>query len=371
MNYLKVSFCATALIVIFACGETAISSSSEDSSLPDVTRATYIATNMLMGTSKNISSPLCRLSYYESFAPITDVEISAIGVDHDVETTVPRHFTGLGIAAINDPSSLAQLNSELLAHARSDSMIGINDDISVNRMIQPVIVAYGHSKNSFAADEQREIERWIGRIVDQVERDPRTKGLPRLHNIRYRNALNQMLLGIASNNDRRVQRALRVYRSAIDGLRNDGSFRDDSERGGSSLNYQADSTATLVTIAELAANQGIDLYSYGSDKTISTAVNFTLDATLNTDLIFPYARRSSERWQDKAEFTARTPWTGWQQQSNAEWAFYWIDRFPNSAETAKILASVDYVQRKLENRVNADWDFDWRVGGSAACFTSG
>lgn len=179
-----------------------------------------------------------------------------------------------------------------------------------------------------------------------------------------------MLLGIASNNDRRVQGAIRVYISAIDGLRNDGSFQDDSERGGSSLNYQADSTATLVTIAELAANQGIDIYSYGGDKTISTAINFTLDATIDTDLIFPYARRSNERWQDKAEYPASAPYAGWIQGSNAEWAFYWITRFPNSPEAAKILETVEYVQRKQTNNVNPDWDFDWRVGGSAACFTS-
>lgn len=370
MNLQK-PFFAIALTVFAACSETAaIPVSADDSTMP-VARANYVSANMLLGTSRDTSSRLCQLSYYDVFEPVIDVRVSQVGIDHDVETTVPRHFTGLGIAAVNDPVAREQLRGDLLNNARAGGFLSLDDDISVNRMLQPVLVAYGQNKSAFSAAEQQEIEVWFNRIVNKIERSENTTGLPRLHNIRYRNALNQMLLGIVSNNDRRVQNAIRVYRSAINGLRNDGSFQDDSERGGSSLNYQADSTATLVTIAELAANQGIDLYSYGNDKTISTAVNFTLDATLNTDLIFPYARRSSERWQDKAEFTARTPWTGWQQQSNAEWAFYWIDRFPNSAETAKILTSVEYVQRKLENRVNADWDFDWRVGGSAACFTSG
>jgi hypothetical protein len=366
MKFKTLSVVAT-ITAIAACSDVPTASNAGSSDAVTTTRASYTATNMLLGTSRDTSSPLCALSYDSAFAPVTNVQISQIGIDHRIETTVPRHFTGLGIAAINDAAARAQLKSELLTHARARSMLNINDDVSVNRMIQPVIVAYGHNKAAFTADEQVEIEVWLGRIID-AKRDSPTLAL---HNIHYRNALNQMMLGIVSNNERRVQNALRVYQRAINGLRRDGSFPNDSERGGSSLNYQADSTATLVTIAELAANQGLDIYSYGGDKTIATAVNFTVDATMDTSLIFPYARRSNERWQDKPEYPASTPYAGWIERSNAEWAFYWITRFPNSPETAKIVENVEYVSRKQRNNaINPDYDFDWRVGGSAACFTS-
>lgn len=360
-----------AFSALMACNLSTTNSPSDDVGMAQAARANYLPSNMLLGSSRNTSSPLCRLSFYSSFLPVTDFKISRVGVDHEIEWTVPRHFTGLGIAAINDLTAKAQLRSELLTHARAGSMINLDEDISVNRMIQPVIIAYGHNRDAFTAEERQEIEEWLSRIVDGVERDQRTRSLPQLHNIRYRNALNQMMLGIVSNDDRRVQRAIRTYKRAINGLRSDGSFPNDSERGGSSLNYQAGSTASLVTIAELAAGQGIDLYSYGGEKTISTAVNFTLDVTVNPALIFPYARRSNELWMDKAEYPARTPYAGWKEISNAEWVFYWITRFPNSPETTKIMSTVEYAQRKQSNSVNPDWDHNWRVSGSAACFTSG
>lgn len=240
-------------------------------------------------------------------------------------------------------------------------------------MLQPVIAAYGHNKSIFSEAEQLEVEKWMGALLDRIERMPETRSLPKLHNVTYRNALNQMLLGIVSNNDTRVNKAQWVFKAAIDGMRQDGSFPNDSQRGGSSLSYQNNATATLVTIAEVAANQGIDLYNYGVNGSISDAVNFTIDATNTPSLIYDCARsgpNGDELYRDDPQFPARNPSKGWATISRAEFGMYWIARFPDSQEAAKI-RSLPYIKGKLSGRVSADWDFQWDVGGSASCFTTG
>lgn len=318
-------------------------------------------------------SPVCNLTYYSEMAPITAYRDDEVGVDHDIESIIPRHYTGLGIAALSSERSRTQLKNELVAHARAKSFVSFSDEISVNRMIQPVMVAYGHNKSAFSEDEQRDVEQWFASLLSRVDRMPQTRSLPRLHNVTYRNALNQMILGVVSNDTARVNRAIAVYKNAIDGMRTDGSFPNDSQRGGSSLSYQSNATATLVTIAEIAANQNIDLYSYGGNKTIATAVRFTIDATNDPSLIYDYARsgpNGGELYRDDPNFPASNPSTEWSRISRAEFGMYWLARFPNSPEATKI-RSLPYIQGKLNGRVSPDWDFQWDVGGSASCFTSG
>ena len=319
------------------------------------------------------SSPECSLNYYSKFDPIQDYRFTEVGIDHDIETTAPRHYTGLGIAALNSEEKFEQLRSELVAHAKAMSFVNFDQEISVNRMIQPIIAAYGNNKSRFEISEQEEIENWFGEIIDGINRRPETKGLPRLHNITYRNALNQMLLGSVTNNQRRIDDAIRVYKNAINGMREDGSFPNDSQRGGSSLNYQSDATASLVTIAELAAIRGIDLYSFGGEKTIANAIVFTIDATIDPALISGYARtgpNGNELWMDDPLYDWKNPFPGWAKSSRAEFAFYWISRFPDS-DLSQRLKKLAYVSGKLRGETNRDWSFDWHVAGSASCFTSG
>ena len=331
---------------------------------------------LLIGEPINKSSSLCNLNYLSQLEPITEYSIEKIGVDHEIEHIVPSHYTGLGIAALYSDKAQKQLKKELLAHARNASFKSLSDDISVNRMIQPLIVAYGHNQSIFSEKEQNEINTWLSDVIDTRMKFPQyayyEKNLP-LHNVNYRMNLNLMLLGIVSQDDRKINRAISTYKKAIKGMRDDGSFPNDSSRGGSSLNYQVDSLGTLITIAELAANQGYDLYAFGGDKTIAKAVNFTIDATNDSSLIFLYANsgpNADELWMDDPKYPASNPFTGWKNGKKAEWVFYWITRFPNTPETKKIINYVPYFKKIMAGEGNPNDSYFWNVGGSAACFTS-
>ena len=331
---------------------------------------------LLISQPINKSSSSCNLNYLSQLEPITQYSFENVGDDHEIEHIVPSHYTGLGIAALHSDKARKQLKKELLEHARNSSFKSLSEEISVNRMIQPLIVAYGHNQIIFSEKEQKEINVWLSDVIDTRMKFPQyahyEKSLP-LHNVNYRMNLNLMLLGIVTQDDRRINRAINTYKKAIRGMRDDGSFPNDSSRGGSSLNYQVDSLGTLITIAELAANQGYDLYAFGGDKTIAKAVNFTIDATNDSSLIVPYAKagpNADELWKDDPKYPASNPFSGWKNGQKAEWVFYWITRFPDTPETKKIIKSVPYLKTIMAGEGNPNDSYAWNVGGSAACFTS-
>lgn len=322
---------------------------------------------LLVGMSTNTADPLCRLDYYDELQVYKMSRFARID-EAEIEHAVSRHFTGLGIAALEDDGARAQLKRDLLQQARASSFLPLHPDLAVSRTITPVMVAYAHNRQAFAATEQAEIENWFTNIIDAVERSELQRSLPRYHNIRYRQAVNQAILGVIGSDGGRLNDAINVYKSAIDnGMREDGSFRNDSERGGNAVSKQAGATGHLVVLAEIMANQGIDLYSYGGDKTIEDAVTFSVSAYANPAIIYPYARLGGI----EDGFSARAPRMTFFQNPGGEWTFYWAERFLQSPATALIKEHVDYYIRKQGPNpdVNAYWDHNDLAGGSAACFT--
>lgn len=322
---------------------------------------------LLVGMSTNTADPLCLLDYYDELQVYKLSRFARIDED-EIEHAVTRHFTGLGIAALKDDEARAQLTRDLLQQARASSFLPLHPDLAVSRTITPVMVAYAHNRQAFTATEREEIESWFENIVDAVERSELQRSLPRYHNIRYRQAVNQAILGVIRSDEDRLNDAITVYKNAIDyGMREDGSFLNDSERGGNAISKQAGATGHLVVLAEIMANQGIDLYSYGRVKTIENAVTFSVSAYANPDIIYPYARRGGI----EDGFSAREPRMTVFQYPSGEWTFFWAKRFPQSPATALIEMHVDYYIRKQGPNpdVNAFWDHNDIVGGSAACFT--
>lgn len=368
-------------ILLSACMDTTSSgngtkSETVASAVAQSPAITIDAQKMLIGGKTVFNHPACNLNYYPDFYPIvTTAEIEFVGDTHDIETTYPRHFSALSAASMKSTTASERLKEEILTQARGKSLIKLTPsytDVSVNRMIQPVIVGYAHHKNMYTQDEQRAVEDWLNSIIDRIDRDPFQRGFPRYHNVRYRNEMNQMYLGVATENTSRFNRAIKAYKDAVDGMRADGSFINDSSRGGSSINYTAGSLSHLIMIAEMAAIQGVDLYSY-RDGHIHTGIKFLLDVTQNTALILPYSSvgkdRDEIRENNGKNYDYKNPYTGWNTYPMADFTFYYINRFPTS-ENAKRLRRGDYYKRIRSGKINKKWDFIAISGGPSACFTN-
>ena len=91
------------------------------------------------------------------------------------------------------------------------------------------------------------------------------------------------------------QMGIARYFAILDGLvRPDGSHVYESQRGGAALLYSLNATAVMIRMAELAANQGYDLYSAEVNGIgLHKIVEFHLSVLEDETLLHPYSGAST------------------------------------------------------------------------------
>ncbi len=257
--------------------------------------------------------------------------------------------------------------------ARHDALLDFDGDQSSNfyvieRIMLPMIVAWGLVRDSdeVDADERRNIVKWLTKLIDRRLRPLGRDGdLSDLNNHAYLAASVDMAWGALNGAPDGFARGIVAYRAAIGQLRPDGSLPRETERGARALWYQRHAIASLVTIAEMAAVQGYDLYGYAVDgHDIHSAIRFLLAAVDDPKLVWPYAEANRnpgpyENWmvQDMGFLIRRG-----HGRHYMAWAEPYMRRFPDRPE-ARALA------RLLPER-----DPDWRPmvdeysGGDTTCF---
>lgn len=97
--------------------------------------------------------------------------------------------------------------------------------------------------------------------------------------------------------------------------------------------YQRHAVASLVVIAEIAANQGVDLYSYRvGQRDLHTAIRFLVDAIEQPGLVQPYAGTGE---QDLTFLERRG-----HDRNYMAWAEIYAARFPDRPDSARLLGLV-------------------------------
>lgn len=257
--------------------------------------------------------------------------------------------------------------------ARNDALLDFDGDQSSNfyvveRIMLPMIVAWSLVRDSAEVDaeERRHIVRWLKKLVDRRLRPLGRDGdLADLNNHAYLAASVDMAWGALNGEPDGFARGIVAYRAATAQLRPDGSLPRETERGARALWYQRHAIASLVTIAEMAAVQGYDLYGYSVDgHDIHSAIRFLLAAVDDPKLVWPYAEANRnpgpyENWmvQDMGFLVRRG-----HGRHYMAWAEPYMRRFPDRPE-ARALA-----------KLLAERDPDWRPmvdeysGGDTTCF---
>ena len=87
------------------------------------------------------------------------------------------------------------------------------------------------------------------------------------------------------------QRGIKRFFVLIDGtVRSDGSHTYESQRAGSALTYSLNATAELIRLAELAANQGYDLYTVKvNGVSLIDVIEFHVAVLEDETLMHPYS----------------------------------------------------------------------------------
>jgi hypothetical protein len=122
-------------------------------------------------------------------------------------------------------------------------------------------------------------------------------------------------------------------------MRPDGSFPLSARLSACSTAYSNADISHLVSIAEMAATQGYDLYHWNVDgKTLETAINFLLDARDNPAILYQYSRAGGGACfegspGDPPDFDLVF---GSGNRVNLAWAEPYLARFPFSATAARL-----------------------------------
>jgi poly(beta-D-mannuronate) lyase len=166
------------------------------------------------------------------------------------------------------------------------------------------------------------ILKWMHDVTDYMfSQDPHPG--KRENNHAYWRALCATSVGILTADNALYRRGLEQYARAIGQMNPDGSLPLEMARHENALHYQSFALAPLVMIAELAARQGVDLYSLQENgRTIADAVDFLVRASADPSLVKKYASEP----QTFSLFSGENP---------PAWTEFWAARHPGKLPSGK------------------------------------
>jgi poly(beta-D-mannuronate) lyase len=204
-----------------------------------------------------------------------------------------------------DPDARETLTGNLRRWARGKALTKLKDRhentyYSLERTLLPTIVAFGLVRSDPDLDrgERKEVERWLNRLVRLrgVKRPEETKGpISQMNNHRYLSDSVDMAWGALRGDDVLFRQGVESFLLALGQMRPDGSLPLETERGAKALWYQRQAVSSLVTIAEMAAVQGYDLYAITVEgRSLHRAIDFLTRGIAEPELVMPYARANQK-----------------------------------------------------------------------------
>lgn len=209
-------------------------------------------------------------------------------------------------------------------------------------VLMPYTVAYAHSRAFMGADQRSLVEKWIKSRIKLLSKGEEK----RTNNRAYHFGAILAAYGYASGDQSFTKRAWAIYKNAIKKQRDDGSLKEDSERGGSALHYTNQAVGNLVAIAEILQSSGLDAYGYEvNGRSLHTAVKFLLDAGNDPSLIVGYA--SGNPTFSKFQFPSSSPENqdmGWKKYDTISWGYFYMARFSDHPNTERLLATSSFLR---------------------------
>lgn len=157
----------------------------------------------------------------------------------------------------------------------------------------PMITAYAVLKQAggLPPREVDLIETWMARVVDAIDQNNLDgKRLSDAYNSRYSRDLVNMTWGALTGDFGAFEKGLVRFDAALDDMREDGSLPGETMRKSYALSYQNLAISILVAMAEVAAVQGIDLYTRDREgRSLHLAIAFLVNAAEDFDMVRIYA----------------------------------------------------------------------------------
>ena len=214
------------------------------------------------------------------------------------------------------------LDAAARAHAWAGDMPTSQGHYEQKWLLAAVAVSYLKVRDSGLAtpDQQKEILKWFssiaGHVTDYVDSKLDRRDSDAWNNHRYWSGLAVAAAGIASNDKRELHFGIVAYQAGVDQILPDGVLPLEMNRAGRALHYHLYALAPLIMIAELAAANGADLYSYDKGA-IHRLVNVCVAGLQNPQLFA------------KATGVQQDIVPGGYSGADIGWAVPYVKRFPN------------------------------------------
>ena len=258
------------------------------------------------------------------------------------------------------------------ADGRAMSKIGrdrVSATYSAARALLPTIIGYSVLEAvSGPGDKHNLIETWLRRAVKKARRDHVKMAGNQLatsnnHALLYASVI--AAWGAHRNDPQLLNEAYGIVFRTLQNMRTDGSLPLETQRGARALWYQRHAIASLVTIAEIAALRGANLYREDREgRSIHRAIQFLADSIKQPDLVAGYASANvnpgpfeDHTIQDMGFMRLRG-----HGRHYMAWFEIYRQRFPDRPLTAELSTLLD--------QYNPGWRpmIDDYSGGNTSCF---
>lgn len=244
-----------------------------------------------------------------------------------------------------DKNSTKHFTDMLLLWENNKNLTSLEGDIYnstyfTSRAALPLISSYSLLRPEIDQPQRIIIEQWLKDIVSNLDIEP---GYAGENNHRYLRDSVHMAYGALKGDSREFQIGINGYANALKQARPDGGFPHELRRGFRAIFYQRHAIASLVTMAEIAALQGYDLYGLKvGEVDLHKSITFMLRAIDTPEIVFSDAaynlaipKTASYRNQD-VSFLGRRG----HGRHYMAWILPYMSRFPNHENSVKLRALV-------------------------------
>ena len=243
---------------------------------------------------------------------------------------------GARYLAAGDPAARDAIASNLGRFAKETAFDRLLEPVTVNhfynldRTLLPIIANFALIAGDQAVDAANvaQISRWLDRLVrwrgPERRMDP-TRPSSR-NNHRYLRDSVTMAWGAMVGDNALFFTGIDRFRIALEQMRDDGSLPLETARGANALFYQRHAISSLVVIAEIAAQQGYDLYAMQSrdGRDLHQMIRFLVRGIDDPTVVEPYT--------DEPQYLGFLDWRGHDRHYMA-WFEPYRARFPESPLT--------------------------------------
>ena len=220
---------------------------------------------------------------------------------------IPMLFARLYYDYFDDPDAVGLIVRSLRVYAEANIWMDVDlstdgenrqYNLGLNMYIYQLAWKSVRNEPAVSSEDRRIIDEYLYRLIQLLTKySSQESGSAEpilwreVTNHQNPKEISTMMYGILTKNDILFQRGIKRFFVILDGtVRPDGSHIYESQRGGSALDYSLGKTAELIRLAELAANQGYDLYTVEvKGVSLTDITEFHVAAFEDETLLHPYS----------------------------------------------------------------------------------